>query len=114
MKQTILTSTIRSKWDSFHLMSCTLFFESLGKCYGNAGGLDSAFVRTQDLVLQHGHKLALERVHLTVAHTLLITHTVEAHFVVEGIGNQTEHPEVEGMHVQAQVFHPERRVAVAE
>src|SRR5580704_4076277 len=67
-----------------------------------------------DLVLQQAHELALERVHLTAAHTFLIAHAVEAHLLVERIGNQAENPHTQGMHVQAQVFHPERGTAVAD
>src|SRR5260370_19569907 len=85
-KQTILPSRRCSMVDSFRFLFITFPLSKLMTAHAH-------------LVLEQGHELAVERIHLAAAHTFLVNRPVEMHVPVERIRNQAEHPEIEGMHV---------------
>src|SRR3984893_10280755 len=80
----------------------------------NKESLAGPLPRRNELLPEQSHELTLQPFCLLRTQTLLVAHKVEAHFAVQRISDQSQQPDIERMHVQAQVLHPKRGVAVAD
>src|SRR5258708_18229608 len=80
----------------------------------NKESLAGALLRRNELLPEQSHELTLQPCCLLRTQTLLVAHKVEAHFAVQRISDQPQQSDIERMHVEAQVLHAKRSVAVAD